>query len=50
MALRGRVSRSHNLARGVTSTVIHFGIDEPRAKELVQGELVEVRVIGRGEQ
>jgi len=46
--LRGRVSRSSNLANGITSAVVHFGIDEPAAKGLAQDVLVEVRIVGKG--
>jgi hypothetical protein len=41
-AVRGRVHRVSIVAGGEVSIVLRFGIDEPRARELNQGQLVEV--------
>lgn len=40
--LRGRVHRVSIVAGGEVSIVLRFGLDEPRARELNQGALVEV--------
>jgi hypothetical protein len=43
--MRGRVSKVSVLPKGVRSVVIHFGIDEPGAKDLMPGTLFEGRVL-----
>lgn len=40
--LRGRVHKVSIVAGGEVSVVVRFGIDEPRARELNQGRLLEV--------
>lgn len=40
--LRARVHKISIIAGGEVSVVLRFGLDEPRAKQLLQGTLVEV--------
>lgn len=41
-AVRGRVHRVSIVAGGEVSVVLRFGVEEPRARELNQGQLIEV--------
>lgn len=47
--MRGRVHKIGIVAGGEVSVVIRFGIDEPNARWLQQGALVELQEVERGE-
>ena len=47
--IRGRVHKISIIAGGDVSVVLRFGMDEPRARELVQGALVELQEVQRVE-
>ena len=40
--IRGRVHKISIVAGGEVSVVLRFGLDEPRARQLMQGALVEL--------
>ena len=40
--IRGRVHKISIVAGGEVSVVVRFGLDEPNARQLLQGTLVEV--------
>jgi hypothetical protein len=43
--IRGRVHKISIVAGGEVSVVIRFGIDEPQARQLTQGALVEIQEV-----
>ena len=48
-ALRARVHKISIIAGGEVSVVLRFGLDEPRARQLTQGALVELQEAERVE-
>lgn len=47
--IRGRIHKISIVAGGEVSVIVRFGIDEPLARQLAQGALVELQEIEGGE-
>lgn len=47
--IRGRVHKISIIAGGEVSVVLRFGLDEPRARQLAQGSLVELQEVASAE-
>lgn len=47
--IRGRIRNISIVAGGEVSVVVRFGLDEPKARQLAQGALVELQEVERGE-
>lgn len=46
--IRGRVHKISIVAGGEVSVVLRFGLDEPQARQLSQGSLVELAEVSPG--